>query len=91
MIGLSPSMLTQIEHGRTMPTDDRVIVALAEILDLDFNEMMSLAGRFGGHAQRYLKLHPTLRRIVFFAVENDLTERELKRLFDHVQDFVREQ
>lgn len=90
-LGISESFLRDIEARKTAPADDRVIVEISEILGLDLNELMALAGKFGSYSARYLKNHPTLRKIVLWAVDRDLTERELKRLLEHVDEFKRDQ
>lgn len=57
MIAVSPSYLSDIENDRRTPSEE-VLKELAKQLQIDFDDAMALAGRFGEKADRYLKRQP---------------------------------
>lgn len=56
-IDLTPSYLSDIENDRRVPSEE-VLKTLAGALDLDFDRLMGLAGRFGDEAERLLRRTP---------------------------------
>ena len=56
-IDITPSYLSDIENDRRIPSDE-VLRRLAEILELDYDELMARAGRLGESAIRYMKRTP---------------------------------
>jgi transcriptional regulator with XRE-family HTH domain len=56
-LDLTPSYLSDIENDRRVPAED-VLARIAGLLDLSFDELMGLAGRFGDSVERYLKRNP---------------------------------
>ena len=57
-VDLTPSYLSDIENDRRIPSEE-VLKVLAEVIDLDFDRLMGLAGRFGDEAERLLRRTPT--------------------------------
>lgn len=57
IIAVSPSYLSDIENDRRTPSEE-VLKELAKQLQIDFDNAMALAGRFGEKADRYLKRQP---------------------------------
>jgi transcriptional regulator with XRE-family HTH domain len=78
---LAPSYLSDIENDRRVPSEE-VLRKLAENLDLDFDHLMSLAGRFGEKAERYMKRNPTAGVLFRRISESNLREEELRKLLD---------
>lgn len=56
-LDITPSYLSDIENDRRVPSEE-VLHALASALNLDFDRLMGLAGRFGDEAERLLKRSP---------------------------------
>src|SRR5262245_27419970 len=54
---ITPSYQSDIENDRRDPSEE-VLRKIADLLDLDFEELMALAGRFGDQAERYLRRQP---------------------------------
>ena len=55
--GKTASYLSDIENDRRVPSET-VMRAIAEALDLNFDDLMAAAGRFGEDADRYLRRNP---------------------------------
>ncbi len=53
----TPSYLSDIENDRRIPAED-MLVDLAKLLKLDFDDLMARAGRFGEDAVRYMMRTP---------------------------------
>jgi transcriptional regulator with XRE-family HTH domain len=58
-LDITPSYLSDIENDRRIPAEE-VLRRIAELLELDFDELMAKAGRFGEDAERYMRKHPTV-------------------------------
>lgn len=56
-LSVSPSYISDIENDRRVPSEE-VLQALSLRLELDFDELMALAGRFGDDADRYMRRTP---------------------------------
>jgi transcriptional regulator with XRE-family HTH domain len=56
-MGKTPSYLSDIENERRIPSET-VMADLARELDLNFDELMTAAGKFGGDADRYMRKTP---------------------------------
>lgn len=81
---LAPSYLSDIENDRRVPSEE-VLKGLSRELELDFDELMALAGRFGHRAERYLKRNPTAGRLFRRLSEANLGEQELKKLLHQAE------
>jgi transcriptional regulator with XRE-family HTH domain len=53
-LGISPSYLSDIENDRRVPSE-QVMTSLASTLQLDLDELMTLAGRLGSESERLLR------------------------------------
>lgn len=84
-IDITPSYQSDIENDRRVPAE-QVLRTTASLLNLEFEELMALAGRFGEDADRYMKRHPTAGTLFRLISEADLSEEELKRLLNKAQD-----
>jgi transcriptional regulator with XRE-family HTH domain len=79
LAGITPSYQSDIENNRRIPAEE-VVGKIAELLNLNFDTLMVLAGRFGEQAERYLKRQPEAIRLFRKISEANLTEEKLKEL-----------
>lgn len=81
-LDIAPSYLSDIETDRRAPSDD-VLRRLADVLDLDFDDLMARSGRVGERAERLLKREPAagvlFRRLAETGATGDDLERLLKQ------------
>jgi transcriptional regulator with XRE-family HTH domain len=56
-LDITPSYLSDIENNRRVPSEE-VLGKLAGFLNLDYNDLMARAGRFGEDAVRYMMKTP---------------------------------
>ena len=84
----TPSYLSDIENDRRVPSEE-VLRNIAVILDLDFNELMARAGRFGDRAMRYLKRYPAAGMLFRKISDLNLQEMDLKELLQEVERLSR--
>ena len=54
---ITPSYLSDIENDRRVPSEE-VLAKLATLLQLDVDDLMARAGRFGENAVRYMMRTP---------------------------------
>lgn len=80
---IAPSYLSDIEYGRRVPSEP-VLATLCRLLDLDYDAMLSAAGRLGDEADRYLRREPAARMLLRRAQETNLGDRELRNLIAQV-------
>jgi transcriptional regulator with XRE-family HTH domain len=59
LLDKSPSYVSDIENDRRIPSES-VLREACDIVSLDFDQMMGLAGRFGGGTERRLRKTPSL-------------------------------
>jgi transcriptional regulator with XRE-family HTH domain len=59
MIDKSPSYVSDIENDRRTPSEG-VLREICDLLELDFDRLMALAGRFGDETERQLRKTPSL-------------------------------
>jgi len=83
-LNITPSYLSDIENDRRVPAEE-VLLAIANLLGLDFDTLMSIAGRFGDKAERYMKRHPTAGTLFRRISEQNLPEKELQKLLRKVE------
>ena len=88
-LSITPSYLSDIENDRRIPSED-VLQELATRLNLDFDDLMARAGRFGENAERYLKNQPTAVKLFRRISESNLDEEELRQLLKTVEDGSKE-
>jgi transcriptional regulator with XRE-family HTH domain len=82
-LGITPSYLSDIESDRRVPSED-VLRVMSERLDLDFDELMARAARFGEDAERYLKRHPAAAALFRKIADQRLSDDQLKQLLSSV-------
>jgi transcriptional regulator with XRE-family HTH domain len=88
---LSPSYMNDIEYDRRVPSDE-VLRQIAGRLGLDLDKLLAAAGRVGiaKEAEQYIRETPSAG-VLFRRVTNDrLTEDQLKRLINEVDQMTRD-
>jgi len=80
-IGRSASFLSDIEHGRRMPSED-VLQDLARLLDLDPDDLMASSGRLPTEVAEYLKTTPDAARLFRTLSSRGVDSAGVKRLID---------
>lgn len=80
---VTPSYLSDIENDRRVPAED-VLRRMAGLLELDFEDMMVRAGRFGEDAERYLRKQPEAVRLFRRISEVGLTADQLRKLQEQI-------
>ena len=83
-LGVTPSYLSDIENDRRVPAE-AVLSKIAGLLGLDLNELMSLAGRFGEKAKKYVRERPTAVKLFRRIAEKNLDEKTLRRLLEEIE------
>jgi len=81
---ITPSYLSDIENDRRIPSED-VLRSIADLLELEFDDLMALAGRFGEDAERYMRRHPTAGALFRRISEEKLSEEALQRLLKQAE------
>jgi transcriptional regulator with XRE-family HTH domain len=81
----TPSYISDIENDRRIPSED-VLRHIAEELDLDFEELMARAGRFGSDAERYLRRSPAATTLFRRIQERNLNDAEIRQLMEGIDD-----
>lgn len=76
---MTPSYLSDIENDRRIPAEP-LLQTLGSRLELDFDELMALAGRLGEQTQRYVRRSPEAARLFRRISEQQLDEYGLARL-----------
>ncbi len=85
---ITPSYFSDIENDRRVPSED-VLQKFADLLHLDFDHLMAIAGRFGEDAERYLRRHPTAGVLFRKITQQNLRDDELQKLLEEVEQFGR--
>ncbi len=85
---ITPSYLSDIENDRRVPSE-QVTRTLAKFLNLDFDDLMALAGRFGEDAERYLRRTPAAGALFRKLSEHKPSDEYLKKLLDDVEKIGR--
>jgi transcriptional regulator with XRE-family HTH domain len=85
LTGKTPSYLSDIENDRRVPSET-VLRAIADALDLDFDELMAAAGRFGEGADRYLRRNPEAGVLFRRLSERNVRPEVLRRLMNEVPE-----
>lgn len=78
-ISVHYTYISDVENDRRIPSE-QVLRSLAAELEIDFDELMAMAGRFGELTERYLKRHPTAGLLIRRIADAQLTENDLKKL-----------
>ena len=57
-IGVSPAYLSQVERGQSAPPTEDKVKAIAEILDLDADELLAVAGKVSSDLTKIIRDQP---------------------------------
>lgn len=87
-LDITPSYQSDIENDRRVPSEE-VLKKIAELLSLNYEELMALAGRFGEDAERYLRRHPTAGALFRKLSETNAPEDVLRKMLREAEDFER--
>lgn len=89
-LNITPSYQSDIENNRRVPAEN-ILQQTASQLNLDFEALMALAGRFGEQAERYMRRQPEAVRLFRKISEADLNAEYLKSLQEQVEQKRRKQ
>lgn len=80
-IGIHFTYLADIEKNRVIPSENVILnISLQTELELEFDELMALAGRLGDKAENYLKHHPQFGRLLRAIANEEPSHDELTKL-----------
>jgi transcriptional regulator with XRE-family HTH domain len=85
---ITPSYMSDIENDRRIPAED-VLKKMAQLLGLDFDDLMARAGRFGDDAERYMRRHPTAGVLFRQISEANLADDDLVKLLKKAEELGR--
>jgi transcriptional regulator with XRE-family HTH domain len=83
-IGRSASFLSDIEHDRRLPSED-VLQDLAQLLDLDPDDLMASSGRLPTDVAEYLRTTPDAARLFRTLSSRSVGADGVKQLIDQAQ------
>jgi transcriptional regulator with XRE-family HTH domain len=84
MVDVSPTYLSQIEHGKCDPPTAERVRRIAEILDENADELTALAGRVPDDLPRILRKQPA-SLTAFLREVSDLTPAQLEILTERAR------
>jgi transcriptional regulator with XRE-family HTH domain len=87
-LDITPSYLSDIENDRRIPAEE-VLRRIAELLKLDFDELMAKAGRFGEEAERYMRKHPTVGVLFRKLSDSKTPDDDLAKLLRKAEELAR--
>jgi transcriptional regulator with XRE-family HTH domain len=85
---ITPSYLSDIENDRRVPAEN-VLRRIADLLGLEFDDLMAKSGRFGEDADRYMRRHPTLGVLFRRLSEWNLSDEDLAKLLKKAEELAR--
>jgi transcriptional regulator with XRE-family HTH domain len=86
-LGLSPSYINDVEQDRRVPSEP-VLRRLGEILELDIDRLLGIAGRVGADAERYLKSTPSAGVLFRKMSDAQLDDEDVRRLIKRVDEIA---
>lgn len=87
-LDITPSYLSDIENDRRVPAED-VLRRIADLLELDVNNLMAKGGRFGEDADRYMRRHPTVGVLFRQLSEANMADDDLVKLLKKAEELAR--
>lgn len=87
-LDITPSYLSDIENDRRIPAEE-VLQRIADLLELDFDELMAKAGRFGEEAERYMRKHPTVGVLFRKLSDSKTPDDDLAKLLKKAEELAR--
>ena len=76
---ITPSYLSDIENNHRTPAEE-VLRRLTAYLELDFEQGMALAGRFGDQTHQYLRRQPAAVKLLRQVSAADLSAQDLEEI-----------
>ena len=83
-IGMSPTYLSKVERDDFAPPGEEKIVAIANALDQDADELLALAGRVASDLPPIIRQHPKAMA-TFLRASKGLSAAQIERLAREVQ------
>ncbi len=84
---ITPSYLSDIENDRRVPAEE-VLQTLASKLDLDFDDLMAQAGRFGEEAEQFAKERPVAVKLFRRLANANPSDEEIQRIMSQIDQPV---
>ena len=84
-VGVQPSYLSKVERGEVAPPSEATIIRLAEVLDLDPDALLALAGKVSTDLKNVIQQRPQLFGELIRGLK-DLPDRAVLRLVREVRD-----
>jgi len=81
---LRPTFLSKVERGEFDPPKAENIIKMAELLGVDADELLSLAGKFDPELGKIIKEQPTALPDLLRTVRG-MSEEELRRLTERAR------
>jgi transcriptional regulator with XRE-family HTH domain len=88
LINKAPSYLSDIEYDRRVPSEE-VLRAMCDVLDLDVDVTLGLAGRLGEEADRFLRRNPAAGVLFRRVSEGRLSDDDLKALVAQADEMAK--
>ena len=85
----TPSYLSDIENDRRVPAEE-MLKDLARLLDLDFNDLMARAGRFGEDIVRYVTREPMAGALFRQVSDHNLNSEQIRKLSEYTEKLASE-
>lgn len=79
-VGMSPTYLSKVERGEFAPPAADKIMRIAELLDVDADELLALADKVDPEVEQIIREQPKMADFLRTARERGLTPEDLKRL-----------
>jgi len=89
-VAKTPSYLSDIENDRRVPAEE-MLKDLARLLDLDFNDLMARAGRFGEDIVRYVTREPMAGALFRQVSGHNLNSEQIRRLSEYTEELASEE
>jgi transcriptional regulator with XRE-family HTH domain len=83
-VGISPTFLSKVERGEFDPPKAENIMKMAQLLDVDPDELLSLAGKYDPELGKIIKEQPTALPDLLRTVRG-MSEEELRKLTDRAR------
>jgi transcriptional regulator with XRE-family HTH domain len=84
LMEITPSYQSDIENDRRVPAEE-VLKKTAELLGLDFEELMALAGRIGEDAERYMRRQPAAGALFRKLSETNAPDALLRKMIEEAE------
>lgn len=88
LLDITPSYQSDIENDRRVPAED-VLRRTADLLGLEFEELMALAGRLGEDAERYMRRQPAAGALFRKLTETNAPEALLRKMIEEAEGLKR--